>query len=267
MTDFCIRIASCLTALLVGCQVEYHPYDTRIDGEKGINAKNIARIESACAGKRAVRFAVISDTQRCYDETQAAVGMLNRRDDLDFVIHTGDLADFGMRSEFERQRDLLNKLKIPYVVLLGNHDCLATGEAIFERIFGAADFAFTAGEVRFVCLNTNSLEFDRNTPVPDLDFIRRQQADFPPEARKTVVAMHADPLSEQFDRNVAPTFERMIRRFPALQCCIHGHGHHFRASDLFGDGVMYYECASAGSRSALIFTIGEAGTTYETVEF
>ena len=46
------------------CQVDSHPYDTRINGETGINARNIDRIESACAGKREIRFAVISDTQR-----------------------------------------------------------------------------------------------------------------------------------------------------------------------------------------------------------
>ena len=96
-------IIACLAGLfLAGCQVEYHPYDTRIDGEKGINAKNIVRIESGCAGKREVRFAVISDTQRWYDETEDAVKALNHRDDVDFVIHTGDMADFGMWAEFER---------------------------------------------------------------------------------------------------------------------------------------------------------------------
>lgn len=253
--------------LPAGCQVEYHPYDTRVDGEKGINAKHIARIEQACAGKTSLRFAVISDTQRRYDETEAAVEMLNRRDDLDFVLHTGDLADFGMRAEFERQRDILNKLKMPYVALLGNHDCLATGEEIFSRIFGEPDFAFTAGDVRFVCLNTNSLEYGHDRPVPDFEFIRRQRTDFPAQARKTVVVMHADPLSEQFDRNVAPFFQRMICEFPELQCCIHGHGHRFRAADLFDDGVMYYECADAGSRSALIFTVDEEGYAYEQIEF
>ena len=67
-------------------------------------------------------------------KTEKAVEALNDCDGLDFVIHTGDLADFGMRSEFERQRDILNKLHVPYVTILGNHDCLATGETIFRMI-------------------------------------------------------------------------------------------------------------------------------------
>ena len=63
-----------VVAFLTACQVEYHPYDTRIDGPTGINARNVARIEAACAGRRTIRFAQISDTQRWYDETEGRDG-------------------------------------------------------------------------------------------------------------------------------------------------------------------------------------------------
>ena len=245
-----------VVAFLTACQVEYHPYDTRIDGPTGINARNVARIEAACAGRRTIRFAQISDTQRWYDETEEAVTAINARDDIDFVIHTGD-----------RQRDILDRLRVPYVVLLGNHDCLATGERIFTRIFGEVDFAFMAGDVRFVCLNTNALEFDHDTPVPNFDFLERQLDGFPAEAEKTVVAMHAKPYTEQFDNNVAKIFQRTIRRFPQLQFCVNGHGHNFAAEDLFGDGVIYYECDNIGKENYLLFTITEEGYGYERVEF
>ena len=48
-----------LPLLAAGCDhIEYHPYDTDISGEQDINAKNIARIESACRGRQTVRFAM-----------------------------------------------------------------------------------------------------------------------------------------------------------------------------------------------------------------
>lgn len=198
-----LAIALLAAATATACQVDYHPYDTRIDGECGINAKNIARIEASTAGKSAIRFAVISDTQRWYDETREAVSALNARGDIDFVLHTGDMADFGMKAEFERQRDILNRLHVPYVVLLGNHDCLATGEEIFRTIFGDFNTAFTAGNVRILCLNTNALEFDLREAVPNFEFIETELTEFPPEASKTIVAMHAKPYTEQFGDNVA----------------------------------------------------------------
>ena len=259
----------CLSAaiLSLGCQVEYHPYDTRIDGETGINARNIARIEAACAGKRMIRFAVISDTQRWYDETRDAVRALNRRTDLDFVLHTGDMADFGMKAEFERQRDLLNDLRVPYVCIIGNHDCLATGEAVFHRIFGAFNFALTTGNVRFVCLNTNALEFDHTESVPNFEFLENELAQFPAAAEKTVVAMHAKPYSEQFDNGVAKIFQRYLRQFPGLQFCVNGHGHNFAIDDVFGDGVLYYECDNVAKKTYLLFTLNDDGYEQERIAF
>ena len=164
-----IQVCFCLGVLLLGgCDmIEYHPYDLDIDGETDVNRRNIERIETATYGKKEIRFAVISDT-------------LNQRDDLDFVLHTGDMSDFGLKLEFEKQRDILSGLKVPFVCLLGNHDCLATGLDVFRKIFGTEDFAFTAGNVRFLCLNTNALEFDYSSAVPNIQFIR-DEGDHVPE--------------------------------------------------------------------------------------
>lgn len=252
---------------IAGCQVNYHPYDTHIEGETNINAKNIDRIETACAGKQEIRFAVISDTQRWYDETEDAVKALNRRTDLDFVLHTGDMADFGMKAEFERQRDILNDLHVPYVVLIGNHDCLATGETVFKRIFGDFNSAFTAGNIRFVCLNTNALEFDHTESVPNFDFIETELVQFPAGVQKTVVAMHAKPYTEQFDNGVAKIFQRYIRQFPGLQFCVNGHGHNYKIEDIFDDGILYYECDNVAKKNYLLFTLNDDGYAAERIAF
>ena len=38
----------------------------------------------------------MGDSQRWYDETLDFVGEINKRDDIDFVIHGGDMSDFGV---------------------------------------------------------------------------------------------------------------------------------------------------------------------------
>ena len=266
MARFALLILS-LTLLFSSCEVEFHPYDTRIEGERNINSRNIAPIEQATCDKREIRFAVISDTQRWYDETEAAVRALNKRSDLDFVLHTGDMADFGLRAEFERQRDLLNGLKVPYIALIGNHDCLATGEQIYREMFGPFNFCFTAGRVRFVCLNTNSLEFDHTESVPNLSFIEDELRHYPTTCEQTIVAMHASPRSEQFDRGMARAFQRHIAAFRGLQCCINGHGHSFSEKELFDDGVTYVACGNIEKRAYLLFTVNEQGYSYEKIAF
>lgn len=41
------------TLMLSACDIiDYHPYDARLDGTHDINARNMTRIEQACAGKR-----------------------------------------------------------------------------------------------------------------------------------------------------------------------------------------------------------------------
>ena len=257
-----------LPLLAAGCDhIEYHPYDTDISGEQNINAKNIARIEAACRGRQTVRFAMISDTQRWYDETEKAVEALNARDDIDFVLHGGDLSDFGLKKEFMWQRDILNRLRVPYVCLLGNHDCQGTGEAVFEKIFGPSDFAFTAADVRFVCLNTNAMEYDYSHPVPDFDFLEHEYGSFAPPARRPIFAMHVRPHDFQFNNNVAKVFEHYVMRFPQPLCCIFGHEHRWIEEDIFGDGMMYYGCPNIEKRTYILYTLTPDGYSYEKVDF
>ena len=255
-----------LAALAAGCQSEYHAYDTRVTGTRDIHVRNIPAIEQACSGQRTIRFAVISDTQRWYDETSAAVAAINRRDDLDFVIHAGDMTDFGLRAEFERQRDLLEKLRLPYVALIGNHDCLATGATVFRKIFGPVDFAFTAGSVRFICLNTNALEFDYHG-VPDYGFVEAELAAFPATCDRMIAVMHASPRSEQFDGAPAERLHALLRRFPQFDLCVHGHGHSYEITEPFEDGVTYIQNDAIEKNNYLIYTVTEEGWTHEKVDF
>lgn len=79
-----------LGGTLVACDlIDYHPYDGRVDGDIPtlINERQIPLIESRCKGKDTIRFAWVGDTQRAYDELQMFAEAINRRGDIDFVIH------------------------------------------------------------------------------------------------------------------------------------------------------------------------------------
>lgn len=257
-----------LCILTHSCElIDYHPYDVRIKGETGINGRNTARIEADLAGKKHFRFALISDTQRWYDETEEMVQHINQQDDVDFVIHGGDQADFGMTQEFLWMRDIMNELNCPYTCIIGNHDCLGTGVETFKEVYGPLNYAFTAGNVRFLCLQTNALEYDDPLSVPNFTFLDEELEHTSPEVKRTIVVMHTQPYDYQFNNNVAKIFQAYLKQFPNLMFCLHGHGHKFQVNDLFNDGILYYECPSAGKRSYLLFDINENGYDYEVVEF
>lgn len=253
---------------LSGCDLfQVHPYDGRLSGELSMNSRNIAVIEQKLENKESFKFAFISDTQGWYDDTEAVVRNINSRDDIDFVIHGGDVADYGVTKEFLWQRDILNRLKMPYVVLIGNHDCLANGEEIFVSVFGVVNYSFMAGNVKFVCLNTNALEQDYSRPVPDFQFIRKENDQENTKHQKTIVAMHARPDSEQFNVNVADVFHDEIKKYPNLLFCLNGHDHHLTATDIFNDGIYYYGTPNVHKRKYMIFTITKDDSSYEVVDF
>lgn len=266
MKKICIYIV--LIFLFYSCELfDYHPYDGRIDGERGINNKNIAIIEETLKGRTSFKFAFISDTQRWYDDTEDVVNELNQRTDIDFIVHGGDLTDFGLTDEVLWQRNLLNKLKLPYVVLIGNHDYLANGEEVFFKVFGEANFSFMAGNTKFVCLDTNALEHDYSRPVPDFQFIRNENNPENTLHQNTIVVMHARPYSEQFNNNVADIFQEEIKKYPNLKFCLNGHDHNLKITDLFEDGIMYFGIPEIHERKYFIFTVTEDSYEYEVIEF
>ena len=262
-----LRIALCMP-LFVSCEViDYHPYDGRLStDEKQLNAQHITQIEASTKDKDTLRFAFFGDTQRSYDETEDFMRHIHaRRDSLDFLIHGGDYTEFGTTAEYEWTVRILDGLTLPYVGLIGNHDVLGNGDAVFHALFGDDNFAFMAGDVKFVCLNTNALEYDYSNPVPDFEFLLDELKK--QDAPRTVVVMHAPPGSDQFNNNVKVVFHEYIRQFPGLLFCLHAHNHSVQASDLFGDGIFYYGCANMGQRNYLLFSLSPNGYTYESISF
>lgn len=247
--------------------IDYHPYDVNIKGERDINAKNITKIEERCLRRSTFRFIAMGDTQRWYDETEDFVESVNQRSDIDFVIHGGDMSDFGLANEFMWQRDIMNRLNIPYVTLIGNHDCLGTGKDSYQNIFGNQNFSFIASRTKFVCLNTNAMEYDYSNPIPNFDFMEQQVTERADEYDQTILCMHARPNSDQFNNNVSKIFELYVRQFPNVLFCTNAHDHHIIVEDIFNDGIIYYGSDCIKRRSYLLFTIKPEGYDYEVVYF
>ncbi|BFK00827.1 metallophosphoesterase [Bacteroides xylanisolvens] len=247
--------------------IDYHPYDVRISGETEVNAHNIERIEANCQGKTTIRFVTMGDSQRWYDETEDFVKEINKRNDIDFVIHGGDMSDFGLTKEFLWQRDIMNGLNVPYVVLIGNHDCLGTGAETYKAVFGPTNFSFIAGNVKFVCLNTNALEYDYSEPVPNFTFMEQEITSRLDEFEKTVISMHARPYTDVFNDNVAKVFQHYIRQYPGIQVCTAAHTHHYQDDVIFDDGIHYVTSDCMDYRTYLVFTITPEKYEYELVKY
>ena len=147
--------------------------------------------------------------------------------------------------------------------LIGNHDCLGTGKDAFKTIWGNANFSFVAGKTKFVCLNTNAMEYDYSEAIPDFNFIIKEVNDSTHEIRNTIVCMHARPFSDVFNNNVAQVFIHYIKQLPNLLFCYNAHGHSYEAADLYGDGTLFYQSECMEDRSYLLFTLTPNGYEQE----
>ena len=259
----------CLCLLLSSCEKTFdiHPYDVTLNMPSQINLANMARIENACEGKDTVRVAVISDTHEWYTDMHDEVDDINRHTSVDFVIHLGDLTNMGFNKEYEWACKELSRLQPPYVVLIGNHDHLGTGDESYDLIFGPRDFSFIAGRIKFLCLNTNAGGYDYMADVPNFSFLQQQIIQSVGDFDHTVVAMHIPPYSNQFNNNVCLAFRAYLDYFPDLYCGIFGHNHDTYEKALFGDSLMFYGVGSAQKRKYRIFTFTNAGYEVETIAF
>ncbi len=255
--------------LLTACDdvFQTHPYDVNFDGDTNINATKIETIENRFVDKDTLRVAFISDTHGWYSDAEDQIADLNKRANIDFVIHCGDLTDTGTAKEYEWCRDLLNELHYPYVAMIGNHDFLGTGDQAFMTMFGELNVSFIASRVKFVCLNTNATEYDYMAAVPNFDYMEEEFAKDSTRFDRTIVVMHAPPYSDQFNNNVCKAFRRYLDFFPGLMCCVNGHVHNDEVGDLYNDGLMFYCIDCAEHRNYRIFTITKDGYEVEQIFF
>ena len=232
-----------LVLLLSSCNsvFDIHPYDVNVHGEKDINAKQM----------KVLRVAFISDTHLWLADAKDQVADINKRGDIDFVVHCGDLTDTATNDEFEWSRDILYGLNYPFVALIGNHDFLGTGDQTYEVMYGAFNFSFIA----------------YMAAVPNFDYMEEQFTTDTDKFDRTVIIMHAAPYSDQFNNNVCKAFRRYLDFAPGLMCCVYGHDHNDTVSDIYGDGLMFYGIDCAEHRNYRIMTITEDGYEMEQIRF
>lgn len=77
---------------------------------------------------------------------------INRQEGVDFVLVGGDIADHGTDTQLAGAKAVLDKLKVPYWVVSGNHDSKwsESGGSTFIKTFGYERFEFEAKGYRFL---------------------------------------------------------------------------------------------------------------------
>lgn len=254
--------AACALLALAGC-LEFSPHELpRDESERDLNRKAIARILAIPPGP--LRFAVVGDTQRGFDEAKDAVESIDGRD-VQFVVQVGDFSHVGTLFEYREMNEIFSRLRVPHLVVVGNHDHFSNGEAIYGAMFGPTDFAFTRGRVKLVFFDSNSVSHGFDGTVPDVAGVAAMLAPSPEHDRAITFAHIAPGGGPLFDdRLTAPL--RTVLGAAGVPVSFHGHAHRF--DDFVVDGVRYVIADSVEHRSYVIVTEGPGGAfEIEKVDF
>ncbi|WP_048165922.1 metallophosphoesterase family protein [Palaeococcus pacificus] len=111
-----------------------------------------------------MRIAHISDTHVTTDAAfksyayDLIINEINLKK-FDFVIHTGDVTNQGLREEYEHASYALKRIQKPLVVLPGNHDARNVGYELFEKYIGPLNGVYEKDDLVVIWLDST---------IPDL---------------------------------------------------------------------------------------------------
>ena len=174
-----------------------------------------------------LRFAWLSDTHvgnRGEDDLRKVIDDINSQDGLNFAIVTGDITDFGAVAQYHLAKQMLGRLKIPFHVVPGNHDCKwsDSGGAWFGRVFGRARLAFDAGGFRFLGIHQGPIlkNGDGHFSPEDVRWLGEQLARAAPG--QPVIFVTHYPLNSSISNWFVVT--DLLKRHNT-QAVLVGHGH------------------------------------------
>ncbi len=189
------------------------------------------------------KFAQVTDTHvggsTGADDLRRTVADINQQKDIDFVILSGDVTEFGSDEELALAKRILDSLRLPLYVVPGNHDSnwSESGANSFRKVFGGEMFFFEHKGFQFI--GTTSGPNMRMSPgqIPRENLVWMDSVfKANPDASKPLIAINHYPLDSSLN-NWYEAIDRLKTRNVQLATC--GHGHNNKLYDWEGiPGVM-----------------------------
>ncbi|MCQ9616163.1 phosphodiesterase [Paenalcaligenes niemegkensis] len=189
----------------------------------------------------------------------AAINALPQQ--VEAVVITGDLTDFGRDAEYAHLHELLAPLKAPIYMIPGNHDERNRLRACFpshtylDGDSRFAQFVVPVGPLRLIALDTGEIGLSSGRLCKErLAWLEKALADN--AEHPVVIAMHHPPfdtLIGHMDKigllEGAPELEALVRQHPNVERIICGHLH--RAIDTRFGGTIASTCPAPAHQVCL----------------
>ncbi|MEJ5963101.1 PQQ-binding-like beta-propeller repeat protein [Pedobacter immunditicola] len=194
------------------------------------------------AGAQTFKYAFVTDTHIGIgtgdEDLRRTVADINRQNDLDFVLVTGDITEMGTLEEIKVAKEILSKLSKPVYLIPGNHDTgwSESGGVDFLNQFGDDKFTFDHKGYRFIaCASGPYVRMsDGHIPRDATVWLEKLLQNTPKEM--PLVFINHYPIDNSLDNWYEATDR--IKKYN-IQYAICGHGHSNRALNFEGiEGTM-----------------------------
>ncbi|MFA8450847.1 MAG: metallophosphoesterase [Bacteroidales bacterium] len=218
-----------------------------------MNIHHIEQINSVSPkSTNRLSIALIADNHKNLDEMADIVSEINTKaNQIDFTVHMGDITDEGLAFEYQQSLDILNRLEVPFFVVLGNHDCLGNGKRLYTDYYGVSDFSFSFGPDYFIFFNDVIWELGNRTPnFSWLENELKKSLNY----RNRFVFSHIPPYTDQFIPENKERFMTLMKTYE-VQASIHGHQHSFEDMIFDQDITRYIQVPFTRLNSYLLLDI------------
>lgn len=175
------------------------------------------------------KFAHVTDTHiggaTGADDLRRTVNDLNNQEEIDFVILSGDITEFGADAELKLAKQILDSLQLPWYVIPGNHDgnWSENGANTFRTVFGGETFFFR--HKGFMFMGTNSGPNMRMSPgqIPRENLVWMDSVfKANPDTETPLIYINHYPQDSSLN-NWYEAIDRIKQRNVQLALCGHGH--------------------------------------------
>jgi 3',5'-cyclic-AMP phosphodiesterase len=249
---------------LIGCSIiwacdhpfSYSPYGVdvpeSIRNTTQLNLERIAALDAVASDT--FKVALLADTHYHFEDLKDALNHINRRNDLSFIIVTGDITENGLQKEFELFHSIMQNSKLPYLTVIGNHDYLANGAEVYRQLYGPFNYSFEFHGVRFVMWDNVRWESGKS---PDWQWLKNTLSstseEHTAEAKQIIPFSHIPPFDPQL-RDSAVVYHRMIAA-QNVKVSVHGHKHEFSQAHFGGNDIDYITIGSPQKRGYADLTV------------
>jgi outer membrane protein assembly factor BamB/predicted phosphodiesterase len=177
------------------------------------------------------KFAHVSDThignETSVEDLKRTVRDINSNAEIQFVVISGDITEFGADEELKNAKSILDSLNKPWYIVPGNHDMnwSESGGNSFKKVFGAETFAFK--NHGFLFIGTNCGPNMRMSPgqVPRENLVWLDSVLKATPKQTPLVFVNHYPIDSGLN-NWYEIIDRLKSHNVQLVMCGHGHSNH-----------------------------------------